>query len=507
MKRIILWFALVLLIVALTIPVAAAPSAKLTPSKSTVNAGDTFTVKVSVSAMDCKKGGVEISFDSKVFELANGKWLLNGTLLADFSAGTKDGVFSFGSATAVSGNIFEMTLKAKSDAALGKTNVTVKLIVDGDAVSQSVGITVACKHKYDNGCDTTCNTCGEKRAISHDWDSGKTEKKVTCTQDGTKVYTCGTCGEKKTETLKAYGHDYDNACDTTCNNCGEKRETTHDYSKKWSTSKTQHWHKCSVCGNKKDAADHAPGPEPTDTDPQTCTDCGYMIKPSLSHVHNLSEKWTTDEAGHWHTCKDCDLIPDFEEHIFDNECDKTCDTCGFTRETEHVYQTQWTSDANGHWHQCQFCGDKLETEPHVPGPEATEFEAQICAVCGFELTPALHQHEYLWNYDEQSHWQECACADVIEKAEHTWDEGTVTVEPTYTEVGTKEFKCAVCDGVKTEEIPILPPQTFWQTLTNTVEVPIWALIAAGGGVILLCTMSIVIVGLIGKKKTGKYSDK
>ena len=506
MKKIVLWFVLALLIAALTIQASAAPSASLSASKTSVNAGDTVTVKASVSSMDCKSGGVEVSFDSKVFELTGGKWLLSGAFITDFSTGTKDGVFAFTSSTAVSGNIFEITLKVKDGAAFGKSNVTVKLNLDGDTVSQSVGITVVCKHSYDNGCDTSCNKCGEKRTISHDWNSGKVDKKVTCTQDGAKTYTCDTCGEKKTETQKAYGHDYDNACDTSCNNCGEKRETTHKYSEKWSSDRTQHWHKCTVCGDKKDAAEHTPGPEATETEPQTCTVCGYVIKPSLSHVHSLAEEWTTDETGHWHTCKECDMIPDFEEHAFDNECDKVCETCGFTRETEHVYQTQWTADADGHWHQCEFCGDRLETEPHIPGPEATEFEAQICTVCGFELTPALHQHEYTWNSDAENHWQECACEDVIEKAEHIWDEGRVTAEPTYTDDGVMEYNCSVCGGVKTEEIPVLPAQTFLQKLTNTVEVPIWALIAAGGGVIVLCVLCAVIPSAIGKKKTGKYSN-
>ncbi len=504
MKKIWIWLICALVLAALAIPVAAAPSATLSASKSTVNAGDTITVSVNVASTSCKYGGVEVSFDSKIFELTGGKCALSGTLLAEFSTSTKDGVFAFGSPTAVSGKVFEITLKVKDSAALGKSNVSVSLTIDGEIVSQSVGITVACKHTYDNGCDTTCNACGEKRTVSHNWGSGKVEKKVSCTQDGSKVYTCNTCGEQKTETQKAYGHDYDNACDTSCNNCGEERSTTHKYSDKWSTSKDQHWYKCTVCGDKKDAAEHTPGAEPTDDAPQTCTVCGYMIKPSLSHKHSLSEEWATDETGHWHTCAECDMIPDFEEHIFDNECDKKCNTCGFARETEHVYQTQWTSDADGHWHQCEFCGDRLETEPHIPGAEATEFEAQLCTECGYELTPALHQHEYLWNYDVEKHWQSCECEDVIEEAEHSWDEGTITVEPTYTDAGVKEYCCSVCGGVKTEEIPVLPSQTFLEKLNNTVEVPIWALIAAGGGVILLCILCIVITAAV-KRKTGKYS--
>lgn len=486
-----------LMLVALAAPVAAAPSATVAASKTSVNRDDTVTVTVSLPSTEVKKGGVEVSFDSKVFDLTGGKWLLSNTFMAEFSTAKKDGVFTYTSNTAVSGKIFEFTLKVKSGAALGKSNVAVTVKLDGGEEKKTVSITVACKHKYDNGCDTTCNTCGEKRTISHSWDSGKVEKKVTCTQNGTKTFACKVCGEKKTETQKAYGHDYDNACDTDCNNCGQERSTTHKYETKWTKDRTQHWYACSVCGDKKDAADHTPGPEATETEPQTCTVCGYVIKQSLNHVHTLSEEWTTDEKGHWHTCKDCDEIPDYVDHDFENECDTQCETCGFTRETEHVYQTQWTSDADGHWHECGFCGDKLEAEPHVPGPEATEFEAQICTVCGFELTPALHVHEYAWNSDGENHWHQCECGDMVDQEPHIWDNGTVTLEPTAKEAGAMEHKCLLCGANKTVEIP---PQA------KTVEVPLWVLIASGTGAVLLCALCMVLGVMIGKKQERKYSN-
>ena len=207
MKKIFIWLVLALLIAALTIQVSAAPSAKLTASKTSVNTGDTVTVNVSVSSMDCKAGGVEVSFDSKVFELTSGKWLLSGAFMTDFSTSSKDGVFAYTDATGISGNILELKLKVKDSAASGKSTVMVSLTLDGQTVQQSIGITVACKHKYDNGCDATCNICGEKRSINHSWNAGTTDKKATCTTDGAKTLTCTVCGEKKTETIKAYGHD------------------------------------------------------------------------------------------------------------------------------------------------------------------------------------------------------------------------------------------------------------------------------------------------------------
>ena len=504
MKKIFIWLALVLLIAALTIQVSAAPSAKLTASKTSANAGETITVNVSVSSMDCKAGGATVSFDSKVFELTGGKWLLGGTTLADFSTTSKDGVFAYTGATGISGNILELKLKIKDSAASGKSTVKVSLILDGQSVQQSIGITVACKHKYDNGCDATCNICGEKRSINHSWNAGTTDKKATCTTDGSKTYVCTVCGEKKTETIRAYGHDYANACDTTCANCDETRTTTHKFSDKWKTDSTSHWHECTECGEEKDVADHTPGPEATDYTPQTCTVCGYVIKKALVHTHVPSEGWVTDDKGHWHTCLECDEIPDYADHAFDNECDAECNDCGFKREVgEHNYLPQWAADADGHWHECGFCGDRLEMEPHVPGPEATEFEAQMCMVCGFELTPMLHQHEYEEKTDADKHWKECSCGDVTDEEPHTWDEGTVKTEPAVGVAGEKEHTCTVCGEVKTEEIPALQnaePQQEGLLVTTDM------LIVAGAGVLLLCTLCLVVGILIGKKSR-KYRDE
>lgn len=504
MKKIFIWLVLALLIAALTIQVSAAPSAKLTASKTSANAGDTVTVAVSISSMDCKAGGATVSFDSKVFELTGGKWLLSGAFITDFSTSTKDGVFAYTGATGISGKILELKLKVKDSAASGKSTVKVSLTLDGETVQQSIGITVACKHKYDNGCDATCNICGEKRSINHSWNSGTVNKQATCTTDGSKTVTCTVCGEKKTETVKAPGHDYANGCDTTCANCDETRTTTHKYGEAWKTDKTSHWHECTECGDEKDVADHTPGPEATDYTPQTCTVCGYVINKALVHTHVPSEEWVIDEKGHWHTCLECDEIPDYADHAFDNECDAECNDCGFKREVgEHNYLPQWAADANGHWHECGFCGDRLEMEPHVPGPEATEFEGQMCMICGFELTPMLHQHEYEANCDEESHWQECPCGDVADKEDHLWDDGTVKTEPTQTQTGLKEYKCTVCGETKTEEIPALPADVPQQEgLLVTMDM----LIVAGAGALLLCVLCLVVGILIGKK-TRKYSEE
>lgn len=66
----------------------------------------------------------------------------------------------------------------------------------------------------------------------------------------------------------------------------------------------------------------------------------------------------------------------------------------------------------------------------------------------------------------------CAnCGDVIATkvipatGAHTWDNGTVTTEPTETTTGVRTFTCAVCGATKTEIIPATGTHTFVFTKT------------------------------------------
>lgn len=63
------------------------------------------------------------------------------------------------------------------------------------------------------------------------------------------------------------------------------------------------------------------------------------------------------------------------------------------------------------------------------------------------------------------------CGDVVSTREipatgaHTWDNGTVTTEPTETTPGVRTFTCAVCSQTKTEVIPATGAHTFVFTKT------------------------------------------
>lgn len=62
-----------------------------------------------------------------------------------------------------------------------------------------------------------------------------------------------------------------------------------------------------------------------------------------------------------------------------------------------------------------------------------------------------HRHSYAIKFDQNYHWEECACGAVREKHAHVWTE-KVTTAATCTEAGEKTFTC-VCGATKMEEIP------------------------------------------------------
>lgn len=159
-------------------------------------------------------------------------------------------------------------------------------------------------HKYTNACDTSCNTCGATRTISH---------------------------------------TYTNSCDTSCNTCGYTRTITHSYKTEWSQDGSKHWHECTVCGAKKDESAHKPGAAATETTPQTCTVCGYVIKAALGHTHKYDTEWSKDGTAHWHEC-DCGAKKDSASHQWNDgkvtkepttsaqgERTFTCTVCSATR--------------------------------------------------------------------------------------------------------------------------------------------------------------------------------
>lgn len=66
-----------------------------------------------------------------------------------------------------------------------------------------------------------------------------------------------------------------------------------------------------------------------------------------------------------------------------------------------------------------------------------------------------HNFAEEWSNNETHHWHACTdngCNETKDKAEHSWDGGNVTVEPTTEQKGTMVYTCTVCRREKTESI-------------------------------------------------------
>lgn len=112
--------------------------------------------------------------------------------------------------------------------------------------------------------------------------------------------------------------------------CGEE-EHIHNYSNTWSSNAEKHWKEC-VCGEKKEEAFHIAGEEATETMPQTCVECNYILKDVLEHTHNYNEVSSKDDAK---LGKDGEII-------FKCSCGEE------VKETVHYYQ----------WFECVNCFQK-----------------------------------------------------------------------------------------------------------------------------------------------------
>ncbi len=269
------------------------------------------------------------------------------------------------------------------------------------------------------------------------------------------------CGDKQ----DLSDHKYDNACDTVCNDCAYVRIASHSYKTEWSADKTSHWHECSVCSHKKDLENHKAGAAATDTSPQICTVCSYVITQAIAHKHSYSNDWSSNDVEHWHECS-CGDRDDVGKHKYDNDCDADCNDCGYERVAKHTYGADKKYDGKSHWIECSVCMDKEQSEIHV----FDNLCDKTCNGCGY-IREIAHVYDDKWLSDEGGHWHRCVlCQTDSEKTQHTFDDGTVTKQPTVYEEGIKTYKCSACSFIKTEPIAKLTSQgTDVSTATNATS--------------------------------------
>ena len=174
----------------------------------------------------------------------------------------------------------------------------------------------------------TVDSCTVKDSEgNHDWGEGTVTTPATLTAPGVKTYTCSVCNNTKQETIA---------------------QLEHTYSDQWSKDNDYHWHACTDEGYEtlsKDKAPHTwdagsvtkePTEQATGVKTFTCTVCQQTkteTLPPLTHTHTWATDWSKDETGHWHACTSstCTEKNDVGAHVYDDDADTTCNTCGYTR--------------------------------------------------------------------------------------------------------------------------------------------------------------------------------
>ena len=317
--------------------------------------------------------------------------------------------------------------------------------VCGKKMSDHTGGTATCKEK------ATCTICGQKYGdlAAHnyktEWSTDETnhwhecsvcgdKKDVAAHADTNKDHKCDVCGKKMSDHTGGTATCKEKA---TCTICGQKYGdlAAHNYKTEWSTDETNHWHECSVCGDKKDEAAHIPGAAATETTPQTCTICGYVIKAALGHTHNFNQKNTGETY-----LKSAATCTKKAVYYYSCTCgEKGTETFESGELAAHAYKTTWSNDNASHWHSCYVCGDKKDEAAHTDankdhncdvcdrkmtdhtGGTATCKEKATCSICGQKYgSLAGHVYKTEWSKDKSKHWHECSvCGNKKDEAAHT----------------------------------------------------------------------------------------
>lgn len=234
--------------------------------------------------------------------------------------------------------------------------------------------------------------------MSHVHSYTETVTPPTCTEEGYTTYTCS-CGDTyKDDFVDALGHDYDEA---------------------YKSNESGHWHICKRCGEASEVAAHIPGAEATNSAPQVCTVCGYIIKEALcSHSWgewSLIKQETCTESGEWErTCLLCGAVETKEIPALGHQLKST------------ITKPATCSTKGEKYYWCDRCGysyteDIPATGAHVSTPIGAVAATCIkegstagskCAVCDtFLVEPSilpLVPHTLTdWQRNNDHHWKDC----------------------------------------------------------------------------------------------------
>ena len=305
---------------------------------------------------------------------------------------------------------------------------------------------------YDENNHWHADTCGHPDITDsfgpHQWNAGEITVQPTHTAAGTVVYTCTVCGAQKSETLNP-----------TTEHVFDQMNTDAKYLKSEATctAPAEYYYSC-ICGEKG-----------TET-----------FAYGQAKGHSFSDKWSFDAENHWHpaTCEHTGEQGSFGPHRWnygeitknaghavDGEKLYTCLDCG--------YQKTEVIPGQAHEFNQMVAQDKYLAAAATCTTPAQYYYSCTCGLAGTDTFPygnaKGHTFADKWSYNELQHWKAATCEHTNEKiqvADHIWNPGVITTQPTATTKGVKTYTCSVCGATKTEEVePSTHQHTFstaWQ---------------------------------------------
>lgn len=141
-----------------------------------------------------------------------------------------------------------------------------------------------------------------------------------------------------------------------------------------------HAYQCADCAGYDTVSPHTPGPEATDTEPQTCTDCGHIITPAKNHKHQITAvdanapTCTRDGNIAYYMCTDCGAF------FADKDGKVPLADSILLPAPGHTTADGWKYDKDSHWQICTTCKEVIS------GTKASHQDADgVCPVCSYTL--------------------------------------------------------------------------------------------------------------------------
>ena len=396
-------------------------------------------------------------------------------------------------------NVMDQNVCVESDLSFLKQGISAKDDEDGDLTnkiqidSHALDISRVGTYPVDYAVEDSQNGKTKKTIYihvnEHQWNSPTVIKKSTCTQDGLQETTCSVCGKKETKVIPALGHNYgdwkplnDKQHQRVCeNDSSHVEKADHHFDEGKITTEPTYTkegvktYTCKDCGytktekvaiiphthNYKDEVTKQPTCIEQGTKTYTCSICGDSYTKDIPALgHNYGDWKPLNDKQHQRVCKNDSSHVEKEDHHFDEGKITTEPT--YTKEGVKTYT-------------CKDCGyiktEKVAIIPHTHNykegitkqPTCTEqgIKTYTCSICGDSYTkdiPALGHNYGEWkSLNDQQHQRVCKNdSSHVEKADHHFDEGKITIEPTYTKEGIKTYTCKDCGYTKTEKVAIKP---------------------------------------------------